>query len=1156
MNNSQTIFAENEIEDKKVSMDIVLLNGEKYYKIANNDAMRPFFMSIVSDSNHWMFISSNGGLTAGRKNAEFALFPYYTDDKITESYDITGSKSIFQIHWNNEIKIWEPFSERFSDNIYAISRNLYKNLYGNKVIFEEINHDLQITYRYQWNSSNKFGFVRKSELINHSDNDYQIELVDGIQNIMPYGVSSDLQNAASNLVDAYKRSELHQQSGLGIFALSAIIVDKAEPSEALKSNIVWSLGLENPNYLVSSLQLSKFRKKQKVVAENDIKGEKGAYFLNSSIILKENTKQEWMIVANVNQDHSDVAQIINTIQSEKNCLQLINQDIELGTEKLISLNASSDALQLTNDNLRDTRHFANTLFNIMRGGIFDFNYQIEKQDFLIYIKKANAVLFKKIEKNLNQLPNLFALETLKEFAAKQKNSDFERLSLEYLPLKFSRRHGDPSRPWNKFSINTQSEIDGSKILDYEGNWRDIFQNWEALAHSFPEFIENMIHKFLNATTFDGYNPYRVTKDGFDWETVEEDNPWSYIGYWGDHQIIYLLKFLEFIQNHQPNKLETYFNSDIFVYANVPYVIKSYEDIVKNPKDTIVFNHELDNSIREERNRIGADGALLKDSNGEIYKVNFIEKMLATVLAKMSNFIPEGGIWLNTQRPEWNDANNALVGNGVSMVTLYYLRRFLNYFQNLIATTEVEHIKISNEMVEFYHSIRENLIKYEPLLEGKFSDEDRKTLLDALGKSASEYRHQVYQNGFWGNKRTHSIDGLKRFISVSLKFIDHSIAANKREDNLYHAYNLMTVESETAVSISYLSEMLEGQVAVLSSGYLSSQEALQVLDGLKSSKLFRQDQYSYILYPNKELPKFIEKNSISNESVSKSELLSELVAANNTQIIEKDCFGNYHFNGNFKNASDLEKALDALSNTSYSDKLQKDKKVVLQAFEQVFNHKSFTGRSGTFYGYEGLGSIYWHMVSKLQLAVQECCLKAVEENESPEVVGRLLEHYYEINEGIGVHKSPALYGAFPTDPYSHTPAGKGAQQPGMTGQVKEDILSRFGELGVFVKNGKLFFNPCLLRKDEFLSKNTTFNYVDINFTTKSIELSQNSLCFTYCQIPIIYQISNYKGLEVISNEGANTTFDSLSLDIKTSKQVFERTNEINHIVVHVLENELK
>jgi hypothetical protein len=41
----------------------------------------------------------------------------------------------------------------------------------------------------------------------------------------------------------------------------------------------------------------------------------------------------------------------------------------------------------------------------------------------------------------------------------------------------------------------RSEIDDSKILDYEGNWRDIFQNWEALAYSYPNFIEGMIHKF-------------------------------------------------------------------------------------------------------------------------------------------------------------------------------------------------------------------------------------------------------------------------------------------------------------------------------------------------------------------------------------------------------------------------------------------------------------------------------------------------------------------------------------------------------------------------------------------------------------------------------------------------------------------------------------
>jgi len=140
------------------------------------------------------------------------------------------------------------------------------------------------------------------------------------------------------------------------------------------------------------------------------------------------------------------------------------------------------------------------MFNIMRGGIFDDNYTIEKADFTNYIHKANIEVFKRVESTLKGLEETFTLQTLKAIAAEATDADFKRLSYEYLPLKFSRRHGDPSRPWNKFSINTRNEVDGSKILDYQGNWRDIFQNWEALAHSYPEFMEGMIHKFLNATT--------------------------------------------------------------------------------------------------------------------------------------------------------------------------------------------------------------------------------------------------------------------------------------------------------------------------------------------------------------------------------------------------------------------------------------------------------------------------------------------------------------------------------------------------------------------------------------------------------------------------------------------------------------------------------
>ena len=151
-------------KDEVVSGELMRIDDDLYYKISNSNAMRPFFMSLVSNSNHWMFISSNGGLTAGRKDSNNALFPYYTDDKITESAEITGSKTILQVHQNGKTFLWEPFSNRYQ-GVYAIKRNLYKNNYGNKVLFEEINEDLGLTFRYEWNSSNQYGFIKTSRII-------------------------------------------------------------------------------------------------------------------------------------------------------------------------------------------------------------------------------------------------------------------------------------------------------------------------------------------------------------------------------------------------------------------------------------------------------------------------------------------------------------------------------------------------------------------------------------------------------------------------------------------------------------------------------------------------------------------------------------------------------------------------------------------------------------------------------------------------------------------------------------------------------------------------------------------------------------------------------------------------------------------------------
>ncbi|CAN0598663.1 unnamed protein product, partial [Laminaria digitata] len=122
-----------------ISGEYVDIEGDRFYKISNYDAMRPFFISLVSHSDHWLFISSTGGLSAGRRNEQSALFPYYTDDKISDSAELIGNKAILLVRRSEDKQhLWEPFSQRFA-GVYKVQRNMYKNVSGNRLIFEEIN---------------------------------------------------------------------------------------------------------------------------------------------------------------------------------------------------------------------------------------------------------------------------------------------------------------------------------------------------------------------------------------------------------------------------------------------------------------------------------------------------------------------------------------------------------------------------------------------------------------------------------------------------------------------------------------------------------------------------------------------------------------------------------------------------------------------------------------------------------------------------------------------------------------------------------------------------------------------------------------------------------------------------------------------------------
>ena len=1133
-------------DNYQVKGQFVEILNEKFFKISNSNQMPDFFMTIVSDSDHWMYLSSNGSLSAGRKDRNNALFPYYTVDKIHDYRDLTGSKTILLIGKDEKTYLWEPFTTE-SEKIYSIQRNLYKSIYGNKIIFEEINVDLGVGFQYGWYNSEKFGFIKKSMIRNLNTNSVDVDMLDGIKNILPNSVDFDFQNAYSCLVDAYKKSELLEDSKLGLYMLSSIPVDRAEPSESLKANTVWLCGPDlDAKILISDKQVNNFTNGMPVEQETDIRAKRGAYFVNASFVLSKDGSKEWMIVAELNQESGDVANLDKFLKNTVGIAELVNADIRKGTENLKHIVSKADGIQAGNEELNVARHFSNTLFNVMRGGIFPDNYLIDIADFKLFARQINKQVSINQKAWFDQFPAEINYPELLKQAESTSNPDLLRICYEYLPLTFSRRHGDPSRPWNQFSIETKND-DGSIKLNYQGNWRDIFQNWEALGLSYPEFLEGMISKFVNASTADGYNPYRITREGVDWECPDPHDPWAYIGYWGDHQIIYLQKFLELSNEFHPGKLDELLTKEVFAYANVPYRIKSYTEIVKNPKDTIEFDFALNDRINELVKTTGADGRLLMSKDGDLYRVNFTEKILVTLLAKLSNFIPEAGIWLNTQRPEWNDANNALVGNGVSMVTLSYLRRFLKFWSGKFAETDILEIAISEEVKTLFDKIAALFAENTKLLGPGFSNEDRRRFADILGETGSTYRNAIYQKSFSGIKKPVQVKDLHDFTDLCLQYMDQSIRVNKREDGLYHAYNLISI-SDNSMAIRHLYEMLEGQVAVLSSGYLSVQESLDVLDSLKYSQLFRRDQYSYLLYPDRQLPRFVEKNNIPSSRIQESKLLTELISENNSSILSKDDTGKYHFNGTFRNAYVLENALNNLDAAKYSKLLASEKEMVLAIYEELFDHQSFTGRSGTFYGYEGLGSIYWHMVSKLLLAAQESYFRGLVEGADPVILGKIKDHYYEIKAGIGLNKSPDLYGAFPTDAYSHTPGNAGAQQPGMTGQVKEDFLSRMHELGIHIENGEIIFRSSLLNPAELLNHESVFEYFNLEGETQQIILTKGQLGFTFCQVPVVYGFSDIDQICVTVADGQKAMTPGHIMNRDLSSKIFQRSGEVVKIEV--------
>lgn len=288
-----------------------LLEGQNALKIGRFDEMEPFLMTLVSDSDLWMYISSLGSLTAGRIDEDHSLFPYSAEDTIHRNAGRCGPITAIRVqHADGSYEIWEPFKGVAKECV----RNLSKSVLGNVIQFEEVHPRLGLTFRYRWSACEQFGFVRTAALVNDGMSVAKLEIVDGLVNLLPPNITYWMLQNMSTLPDAYTEVEVHSEATLATISMASMIVDKAEPAESLLASVVWSRGLEGAQVLLNQDQLPGFLRGEPTRPDAFMKGRRACFMLSTALELVPGEQRSWDIAADTHRTQAQVEELLHFLQ--------------------------------------------------------------------------------------------------------------------------------------------------------------------------------------------------------------------------------------------------------------------------------------------------------------------------------------------------------------------------------------------------------------------------------------------------------------------------------------------------------------------------------------------------------------------------------------------------------------------------------------------------------------------------------------------------------------------------------------------------------------------------------------------------------------------------------------------------------------------------
>ncbi|MEO3947236.1 cellobiose phosphorylase [Gorillibacterium sp. CAU 1737] len=330
---------------------------------------------------------------------------------------------------------------------------------------------------------------------------------------------------------------------------------------------------------------------------------------------------------------------------------------------------------------------------------------------------------------------------------------------------FSRKHGDLERDYNFFSILPEFYSQGN------GNFRDANQNRRSDVFFHPGVGTFNIRMFYSLIQADGYNPLGVEATTF---VVKEERasaleqlltdafgkgepelaarcrkaftPGKVIGFLADHGLVpsmgeedFLGRLLDLAEQQIEATFGEGFWSDHWTY-NLD-LVDAYLSIYPDKKRELLLSEKAypfyDSAVRVlprsekyvlKNGTVRQFGSIVHDDEkmeklgmslkgthwlkteqgmGAVYTTNLLVKMLSLGLNKFATLDPYGmGVEMEANKPGWNDAMNGLPGIvGSGMSETFELKRHLMFLAEACEEHAEENVRVPEEILAFLETVK-------------------------------------------------------------------------------------------------------------------------------------------------------------------------------------------------------------------------------------------------------------------------------------------------------------------------------------------------------------------------------------------------------------------------------------------------------------------